>query len=243
MWVGGAVPASGANVCIADGTPGTSSVTLDETVTVGSLYIDSGDTLTISNNTTITVTGSISNSGQISIVAGNSTAALILSGNVTLTGGGAVAMSTTGGGGNAYIYQNGGSTLINVNNTIQGAGTIGYNGLTVVNDAAGIINANTTGAGLYMNPSSLTNQGLMEATSGGILQLVGGATFNNAGAHITSKRQRLDGGIPVRPHRSGRNTYDCQRRDARDIGQRQQRHVRREHSRRDHLRWHLLGHK
>ena len=78
-------------------------------------------------------------------------------------------MSTTGGGGSAYIYQNGGSTLTNVNNTIQGAGTIGYNGLTVVNGAAGVINANTTGAGLYMNPSSLTNQGQMEATSSCLL--------------------------------------------------------------------------
>ncbi len=95
-------------------------------------------------------------------------------------------LSTTGGGGNSYFYQNGGSTLTNVNNTIAGTGTIGYNGLTVINTAAGVIDANASpGAGLYIDPISLTNQGLLEATNGGVLQLAG-TTFNNAGAHITS---------------------------------------------------------
>ncbi len=186
MWVGGSVPASGANVCIADGTQGTSAVILDVTASVGNLYIDSGDSLTISNNTTLTVTGSMSNAGQISISAATTTAALIISGSVSLSGGGTVALSTTGAGGTAYIYQNGGSTLTNVNNKIQGAGEIGYNGLAVVNGAGGTINANLSGSGLYVNPSSLTNQGLLEATSGGILELAGGATFNNAGANITA---------------------------------------------------------
>ena len=77
-------------------------------------------------------------------------------------------------------------TLTNVNNIIQGTGTIGYNGLAVVNGAAGIINANSLGSALYLNVSAFTNQGLLEATNGGILQLVGGATFDNSGAHITS---------------------------------------------------------
>src|SRR6202050_4457155 len=117
--------------------------------------------------------------------AANSTTALIIQGSVTLTGGGAVTLSTTGGGGNSYFYQNGGSTLTNVNNTIQGTGTIGYNGLTVINSAAGTIDANVPGAGLYMDPNSLTNQGLLEATNGGVLQLVG-TTFDNAGANIIS---------------------------------------------------------
>ncbi|MFZ0911594.1 MAG: hypothetical protein WAN24_19145 [Candidatus Acidiferrales bacterium] len=186
MWVGGSVPASGANVCIADGTPGTSAVTLDESITVGNLYIDTGDSLTISNNTNLTVAGNISNSGQIFISAANTTAALIISGNVALTGGGTLTMSTTGAGGNAYIYENGGSTLTNVNNSIQGMGIIGYNGLTVINGAAGTMDANTPAGALYLSVAGLTNQGLMEATSSGVLQLVGGATFNNAGAHITS---------------------------------------------------------
>ncbi len=184
-WVGGSVPASGASVCIADGTPGTSAVTLDVNPTVGNLYIDSGNSVTIANNTSLTITGTISNSGQILISAGSTTAALIISGGVTLTGGGTVTMSTTGAG-IAYIYQYGGSTLTNVNNTIQGTGEIGYNGLTVVNGAVGVIDANSSGNDLYMNPAGLTNQGLLEATNGGILQLVGGVNFDNAGAHITS---------------------------------------------------------
>jgi hypothetical protein len=126
-------------------------------------------TYTVTNNTSTYVVGTINNTGAIQMNADNTTAALIIQGNVTLTGGGTVTLSTTGGGGNSYFYQNGGSTLTNINNTIQGTGIIGYNGLAVVNE--GTINANTAGATLQITTSTLTNQGLLESTGTGTLQL------------------------------------------------------------------------
>ena len=59
-------------------------------------------------------------------------------------------MSNSGGGGQAILDQAaGGLTLTNVNNTIQGTGTIGFNGLTVVNEAT--INANVIGPDLALS--------------------------------------------------------------------------------------------
>jgi len=66
--------------------------------------------------------------------AGTNSVLLIDSSNVTLQGGGMVTLATAGGSGSAYIYQAaGGLTLTNVDNTIQGAGVIGQNGLSVAN--------------------------------------------------------------------------------------------------------------
>ena len=63
--------------------------------------------------------------------------------------------------------------------TIQGTGIIGNGGLTLVNSASGIINANVTGQTLTINPgnvldahSPLQNQGVLEATNGGTLLFV-----------------------------------------------------------------------
>ncbi len=186
-FLSGPTVQGGTLTTVSGGTLGTlvsgNNVTLD-----GSTHgaITFAGTYSVTNNTSTYVAGTINNTGLIQISADNSTAALIMNGNVTLAGGGTVTLSTTGNGGNSYFYQNGGSTLTNVNNIIQGTGTIGYNGLAVVNGAAGIINANSLGSGLYLNVSAFTNQGLLEATNGGVLQLVGGATFDNAGANITS---------------------------------------------------------
>ena len=80
---------------------------------------------------------------------GNNSELLIDSANVTLQGGGTVTLSTASGGGNALLLQAaGGLTLTNVNNTIQGEGIIGFNGLTLVNEAGGTINANSMGGSL-----------------------------------------------------------------------------------------------
>jgi YVTN family beta-propeller protein len=194
-WIGGAsgnwsnannwsngVPNSGSvNVCINDGNPVPSAVTLDISASVGTLYIDSGSSLTINNGNTLAVFGSISNAGQILVNETANNTFLSMAGAVSLTGGGTVTLSTGGSGGTAIINQAGG-TLTNVNNALQGTGVIGSNGLTVVNQAGGIINANTAGT-LVVNTPSLTNQGLLEGT-GGTLQLSN--TYNNAGGRILS---------------------------------------------------------
>ena len=58
-----------------------------------------------------------------------------------------------------------GNKLVNVNNTIFGAGTIGQSGLAFDNQAGGIIDATGATHSLVLTgSSSFTNEGLIEAT-------------------------------------------------------------------------------
>jgi hypothetical protein len=130
----------------------------------------------LDNNAVQLNTGTITNNGTINIdSAGNNTFLLILGGPVTLTGGGTVVLSDH--------FQNfiqdttGGTTLTNVNNTISGSGQIGNGNMSLINDAAGIVDAvSATGKTLVINPGTAvgagtTNLGLLEASSGGTLIL------------------------------------------------------------------------
>ncbi len=85
-------------------------------------------------------------------------------------------LSTSGNGTAALATTGGNQLLTNVNNSLQGFGVIGYNGLELTNQ--GTIDANISTSTLTLNPSVFTNQGLLEATSGGILAL-SGSTINN----------------------------------------------------------------
>ena len=99
---------------------------------------------------------------------------LVDAGHLTLTGAGGV-VSLQGG---AIEGAAGADILENVDQTISGYGTIGVVGthgaLTLDNDAAGIIDADSTAAGhtvLLMNAlAQLTNAGILEA-DGGTLQI------------------------------------------------------------------------
>jgi hypothetical protein len=74
-------------------------------------------------------------------------------------------------------------TLTNVDNTIQGTGQYGQNGLAITNESGGTINA--MGGTLTMNGGGLvTNAGLIGAISTGTLQI--NNTVDNAGGNITA---------------------------------------------------------
>ena len=197
VWVGGAagnwsnssnwssgVPNSGStNVCINNGVTPASHVTLDTTANVGNLTINPGNILTMGDNTQLFVAGTIANSGLIQLVTAGNNTVLTINGAVKLQGGGTLTMTEGTSGGAAVINQENSGTLTNVDNIIQGAGQIGNNGLVLTNQAVGIINANSTKP-LLINSNSVTNQGLMEATAGGTLQI--NTTVVNAGATISS---------------------------------------------------------
>src|SRR6202167_3519361 len=184
MWSTGVVPNStSTNVCIDDGNAADSVVTLDIAASVGTLTIDSGDSLTIGNNQSLVVAGNISNAGQILISAGANNTFLSISGAVSLSGAGTVTLSMSDGG-VAVINESGsGAVLTNVNNTIQGRGQIGNNGLSFVNQTTGIVNGNVLGTALLLNTNSIANQGLLESTSA-FLQI--SATTNNSGGTISA---------------------------------------------------------
>jgi hypothetical protein len=190
-WSGGVPNSATTSACIINGTSGTpTTVTLNVSATVDDLQLGSFDTLSTNTNTQLAVAGTqIINDGAIALNGGSGYNTILqLGSNVTLSGVGTLTLSTATGGGQAIIDQAvGGLTLTNANNTIQGNGIIGLNGLSLVNQSGGTVNANVSGATLALSSmsSGVTNGGLLEATSGGILQL-DGVTVNNAGGNITA---------------------------------------------------------
>ena len=110
----------------------------------------------INNNLDAELMGTINNTGSITVNAAANGTALSMVGPVILTGGGTVTITN----GNALIRQDtGGSSLTNVNNKIVGAGQIGNNGLVFINQPAGLLNANTSGA-MLINAAGAVNQGI-----------------------------------------------------------------------------------
>src|SRR5579875_2482366 len=174
-WNPATVPnSSSTNVCIVDGT---STVSLDGSFTGGVLPMARGNTVATGDNQ-LTVSGiSIINGGTITSADGY----LTLQNNVTLSGGGTITTTSV-----TFINQaSGGHTLTNVDNTIQGTGQYGQNGLAIVNQSGGIVNANVSGGTLWLNGGGLVaNAGLLEATNNGILTISN--TVNNSGGNITA---------------------------------------------------------
>jgi hypothetical protein len=163
-----------------------SFVTLDGS-NAGAVTLSTGSTWTGQLGSYTYVQGSIVNHGTFLLNGGSGSNALMgLLNNTTLSGGGTVTLNSGDNNGQAYIFQQaGGTTLTNADNTIQGYGIIGNNGLTLVNQAAGTIDANVSGQTLLLNGGGITNSGTLEATNGGILS-ISGNTVNNAGASITA---------------------------------------------------------
>jgi len=137
----------------------------------GSLVLDSSRNI-----------GSYSQTGGTLTVAGGQSLVVWTSGSSgTLDGGGVINL------GYSYMYQGAAGNVLftNTNGTIQGYGEIGFSGgFSLLNQPAGIIQANVSGQTLTLNASgTFTNNGLMRAQNGGRLTFQGasGATFiNNA---------------------------------------------------------------
>ena len=188
-WSGG-VPNNGApsgttyNVFIDGGNAALSAVTLDISAGINSLTVDADDSLTLDNNTSLTVSGpTITDNGAIHMNGGaNANGFLTLGANVTLSGAGTLTMTDLTGGGDAVLQGNG--TALTNQSTIQGTGIIGNGTLAIVN--SGTIDANTSsGKGaLTLNGSGgITNTGVLEATGGGALTI--NTTVIDSGGNIT----------------------------------------------------------
>jgi hypothetical protein len=180
-------------------TTPSNSATLDGSTSAGAVTIN-GTYLTPGSAQTF-IHGSIVNNGTLQVNGGDNTNSYLYAPvNVSLTGGGTVNLQTgtTGGGGNAYLYLYNGSTLDNVDNTIQGTGIIYNNGTTLNNHASGIINANPLGTAplqsLTLEYGTFNNLGLIEATNGGQL-IVYSTTVNNAGGNITNNTSGTNAGV------------------------------------------------
>jgi hypothetical protein len=183
-WSGGVVPnntagttydvtAAGANITV-NGDYGIDSLTLNS----GSVQIGAGQRLTLSANSV--------NQGTIDLADGSiytgtsADAYLRINGNVSLTGSGAVRMSSAQG--NYIVQTNAGDSLtVGSGQTIgtNGAGTQGVISASLVNQ--GTVEAN--GGSLTVNSYDASNSGLMQARNSGTLT-ISGITVDNTGATI-----------------------------------------------------------
>jgi hypothetical protein len=157
----------------------------------------------------------VNNTGTFSISSVGNNAELIVDSNgAAFTGGGTVAMTDHT---NNFIFGAVSSdVLTNVDNTIMGAGQLGDAQLTLVNGAAGIIDANAKTNGLIINPgggtadgNTLTVQapaaiggvGTAMAADGGTVNLntnssVGNYAFSQAGRINDQTAYALGASIP-----------------------------------------------
>jgi hypothetical protein len=144
---------------------------IDDAVTNTGTIHDLASAHIVLDNTTIT------NGGAITLDAGTAGAqtTLLIDGVVTLqeeTSPSVMVGTVTLAVDSQIISSNPGvaTTLVNASNTISGAGTLGDSPMTIDNDAAGTIDA--TGF-LGLDAGTVNNAGLLEATTGGTLQIFG----------------------------------------------------------------------
>jgi hypothetical protein len=173
------------------------------TVTAGTGGGANAGTISVGDNTTFNAGGTFDNTGSISLVSqGNNTNLVVAAGGLTLSGAGSVTLDDRS---NNRIYgATAASTLTNTNDTISGAGQFGVGGLTLINQAAGVIDA--TGASnalvLSMGAGKVTNSGLIESTGAAGLTIQsttvdgsGGGTIQaNTGSAVSLASATLIGG-------------------------------------------------
>ena len=142
-------------------------------------------TISIDNGSALSLGGAIVNSGTIK-ESSTGTATKILFSQTTnsLTGGGKIILSSDLH--NQIFSTVASNVLQNVDNKISGAGELGNGQMTLINEAAGVIDANQAGAALNVNTAGnvITNRGTMKATLGGDLNIL--SAVNNAGGTITA---------------------------------------------------------
>jgi hypothetical protein len=128
----------------------------------------------LADNTTLEASGAIHNSGKITIDAATEGlhgappgATLLIDGTVMLDGHGTITLDGTNDRVTGTYSETTTSTLENVDNVINGFGKLGDDHLHLINDAAGIIDA--TGLLIIDTDHTITNNGLLEAATGGTL--------------------------------------------------------------------------
>ncbi|HEY1614433.1 MAG TPA: hypothetical protein VGF97_12150 [Rhizomicrobium sp.] len=155
--------------------------------TLNDVTISAISTYTVGDGTQTNLLNTITNEGRILATGGGgSNAVLGLNSNVSLTGGGVVQLAYTGTDSGAAIIRQefNGLTLTNVDDTIEGTGTIGNSGLTFIND--GTVLANALGQTLTIDGSgNVTNNGVFEVAEGSELHLLNGGFTNFAGSTLT----------------------------------------------------------
>jgi hypothetical protein len=162
---------------IKGGTVGGAAGTIVEISTGGDTFDGSASAITLSSAVRVdagerlTLNGMVANTGVLSLNATVASDCYLLIGaaGVSLSGKGSVTLSNAPG--NRIYGLAAGDTLTNVDNTVSGAGQIGYGQMKLVNQAAGKIIANQAQP-MEINTGStaITNSGVIESDgTGGLL--------------------------------------------------------------------------
>jgi hypothetical protein len=181
-----ASPHDGSNTTVFDGSH-------DAVTIAGFVQVDAGANLELKGTIDLDKNGT---NGTIDLVDPDAAGAhLIISGTVKLDGSGTV---TLDGPGDEIIGAYCGGTLDN-DSTITGFGNIGDGGndLKLVNEARGIINATGGDNPLVIDTGdhAVINKGVMEATAGGELELLGTVSNSHIVAAYDGGTVYLDGTI------------------------------------------------
>ena len=165
---GGIIAAAGANVYLAGATLNSDALqssagglieTVGGTNTLNGTT--SSGTIDVTDGTSLTLKGTITNSGTIAL---NASGQLVIAGITTARGTGRIALGDAAA--NAILSNGAAATLTN-QTTIAGSGVIGDSFLMLVNAVGGIIDATGTAASLTINGThAVSNAGLIEATGG-----------------------------------------------------------------------------
>jgi hypothetical protein len=174
----------GGEILISGGSASFGALTSSAAVTIAA-----ATTVQVVDNNALDLYGTVDNLGTLALDStGDATRIILNSPTVSLTGGGTLLLSNNGG--NQIFGSN--STddkLINVNNTIEGAGVLGINNsnnpLALTNESAGVIDANQTIAlAIETGGPTLINDGLLEATGAGVLAIYNTTVDQTGGGKI-----------------------------------------------------------
>jgi mannose-6-phosphate isomerase-like protein (cupin superfamily) len=157
------------------------------TISDGAQFIGAG-TVQFNKPAITTLAGTITNDTHLVLKSSSSFADFVLNGNVTFTGSGVLSLVNADRIRGTGIFTNAGNTIEGETNNL---GSFGNDEIGIVNAAGSVIDANIAGLTLNIDPNlsaGLTNEGVMEASKGGILLLSGngGGAFTNSGTIMAS---------------------------------------------------------
>ncbi|HZK99245.1 MAG TPA: hypothetical protein VFC47_05050, partial [Caulobacteraceae bacterium] len=185
---GGVVTLSGGSVVGGTLTTAGSGVILSDNGSLDGTHaaVHNTGALNIPNHQALAINGTIANAGTIGVLGGGFYDAYLVinAAGATLTGGGQVYLGGRGDIQSAAA----GDTLTNFDNTISGAGVVGSlsgGSLTLINAAKGVIDGDTGLAlRLASGTGTITNDGLIEATSAAGIVLLNGVIDGSGGGAI-----------------------------------------------------------
>jgi fibronectin-binding autotransporter adhesin len=172
-------------VTITNGTltsTGTGVIESLNSAKLSGVTLSTGSNYLVANTTNTTLVSKLTNNGTFTLdaVGNNSPTELLISGNVNLSGRGAVVMTNSA---NNLILGVASTAVLTNNSTIEGSGNIGDNFMGLVNGRTGVINANN-GAGsntlfIDVDNKNFNNQGTLIVGSGSVMTIEGSGSFLN----------------------------------------------------------------